>query len=150
MNVKYSKGINQPCRVFVDDGSEASFVTASCLRRLGLKGEKVHVPITLVGNTSGRPARAKIQLTMESRTEQYAPKLEALVLPQFFGLLPSANVSTDWPHLRGLQLSDTEFHKAAECDILLGGKKSGHIVLPQVIQDHTNPFQLPGTLASVG
>jgi hypothetical protein len=139
VDVKDSSGVKQPCRVFVDDGSEVSFISERCLHRLGLKSQKAYVPLNVVGNMPGKPARGKVHLTMESRSQQYALNLELLVLPEFTGLVPGIDCDSNWPHLQGLTLSDPQYHQAQLCDILLGGKKSGHVLLPQVIQDLSNP-----------
>jgi hypothetical protein len=139
VDIKNSRGVKQPCRVFVDDGSEVNFITSDCLRRLGLRPQRTYVPLTVIGNVSGKPARNKIRLILESRSEPYTLDLEALVLTEFTGLIPAVNCKSDWPHFNGITLSDPQFDTAHCCDILLGGKKSGHILLPQVVQDSTNP-----------
>jgi hypothetical protein len=131
--------MKQPCGVFVDGGSEVSFISEHCIHRLGLKRQKGYFPLTVVGNMPGKPARGKVQITLESRSEQYALNLEALILPEFTGLVPGTYCESNWPHLQGLTLSDPQYHSPHLCDILLGGKKSGHVLLPQVVQALSNP-----------
>jgi hypothetical protein len=139
VDVKDSNGIKQPCRVFVDDGSEVNFVSRSCLRRLGLKPKKTYVLLTVTGNTSGKPARGKINLTMESGSEPYSLNFETIVLDEFTGMVPSVNFVSQWPHFNGIAFSDPQYHTSQRCDIPLGGKKSGHILLPEVISDSVHP-----------
>jgi hypothetical protein len=87
----------------------------------------------------GKPARGKVQITLESRSEPYALNLDVLILPEFTGKVPGTHCESNWPHLQGLTLSDPQYHNPHLCNILLDGKKSGHVLLPQVVQDLSNP-----------
>jgi len=139
VNVKDSRGIPQQCRVFVDNGSESHFISEHCLSRLGLKRKKVNVPLNPIGHGSGPVAKGKVFFTIHSKTEPFSLDITALILPKISGVIPAAQCQSKWSHLEGVQMSDPNFHRPHYTDILLGAAKSGHIILPEIINHPTNP-----------
>jgi len=139
VKVKDAKGLAQQCRVFVDNGSESHFISQHCLDRLGLKPQKVNVPLNAIGHEPGPVSKGQVALKIESTTESFTLSINALVLPKFAGLIPATKCQATWSHLEKLKLSDPQFHKPHYTDILLGAAKSGHILLPGVVTHPTNP-----------
>jgi hypothetical protein len=114
-------GTVQLCRALLDGGSTATFLSESCLHRLGL--QRQHTNAEVVGISSASVGRAKgvVALKITSNISSQSYKLNALVLPKITSFLPAETCNkANWPHLNGLELADPDFNKPGSIDLLLG------------------------------
>jgi hypothetical protein len=130
VNVEDCTGRQNPCRVLIDGGSQASFMTESCVRRLGLKRSRSTTSILGIGHSGAQQVKGKVNFTLHSCHNKYSVSIEALILKQITGLIPNSKVSLpDLSYLQHLQLADPNFNHPGEIDILLGAELSDKIIM---------------------
>ncbi|ODM87560.1 DNA damage-inducible protein 1 [Orchesella cincta] len=100
-----SFGNLQPCRVLLDDGSEASFITENCAQSLGLIKTRTDVQITGISAANAAYVHWKTTARLHSRIHSAHVDIEALILPKVTGTLPRV---------------PSNYHQPGEIDILLG------------------------------
>ncbi|XP_036347012.1 uncharacterized protein LOC118756353, partial [Rhagoletis pomonella] len=109
-------------RAFLDQGSEASFVTEHTVQVLRLPRKRAHINIKGLSEAKVAEARSYVLLTVRSRRD---PSMEyrvlAYVLPKVNHVMPSKRITTTiWPYLKGLDLADPSYYEPQQVDILLG------------------------------
>ena len=115
------RGLQRPFRALIDSGSELSFITSACVRRLGLPTKRSPLTINGIAGTKVGTADAYSQLHISSRIHDYSTTIDAFILNRVSGRLPSINIDPSrMTHLEGLQLADPFFYKPEEVDLLLG------------------------------
>ncbi|CAL8134640.1 unnamed protein product [Orchesella dallaii] len=131
VEVQDSTGYFQPCRVFLDPGSESSFVTDKCAARLGLRRKKCDIEITGISSSSAGRASAIASCNVISKVRDFSIHVNALILSKVTANLPSFPVggAQTWAHLEGLTLADPKFNQPREVDILLGADVTERIFL---------------------
>ncbi|XP_043504903.1 uncharacterized protein LOC122525925 [Polistes fuscatus] len=108
------------CRVLLDSGSEAHFLTIRFANLLRIAKRDVNVPISGVNQTETRVKQA-ILATLKSRTENYALELQFLLLPTVTNRLPSQRIPQEELTIpAGIQLADPKFYEPANIDAILG------------------------------
>ena len=109
-------------RAVLDQGADASFVTEWVAQSLRLKRRSTHVQ--LAGFQGRDVGLAKFEVEVVLTTDfnsSFNLSFHALVTREVMPPTPSRLASvTEWPHLKGLQLADAEFHTPSRVDILLG------------------------------
>ena len=71
VSVKDSTGAFQDCRILLDGGSEASFITEECVTRLGLKTTHSDMVIKGIGGKTATRAHGQVQVTLMSRYQTH-------------------------------------------------------------------------------
>ncbi|XP_043498822.1 uncharacterized protein LOC122522080 [Polistes fuscatus] len=108
------------CRVLLDSGSEAHFLTIRFANLLRIAKRDVNVPISGVNQTETRVKQA-ILATLKSRTKNYALELQFLLLPTVTNRLPSQRIPQEELTIpAGIQLADPKFYEPANIDAILG------------------------------
>ncbi|XP_043496457.1 uncharacterized protein LOC122520461 [Polistes fuscatus] len=108
------------CRVLLDSGSEAHFLTIRFANLLRIAKRDVNVPISGVNQTETRVKQA-ILATLKSRTENYALELQFLLLPTVTNRLPSQRITQEELIIpAGIPLADPKFYEPANIDAILG------------------------------
>jgi len=130
VKVRDSNGEFHPCRVFLDSGSEANFVSEHLVNLLNLRRENSCVRVTGIGGGMGDTARGLVSFGAHSFLSSFVLPVKALILPKITGLLPREKCQTSFPHLVGLTLADPNYHIPAPVDILLGADAASKIILP--------------------
>ena len=120
--VEGKNGHHQLCRAFLDSGSTASFVTQSCVNRLGLKQRKSLVEVFGLAATSVGTASSIVSLHFQPYFDKTVNfHVEALVIPKLTHNIPdSAVISKEYSYLKHVKLADPSWHQPAPVDILLG------------------------------
>ena len=124
-----SNGDKQQCRVFLDPGSEANFVSENLVERLRLPRQKTCVKVNGIGGSIGDTARGIVSFHAHSRFSNFKLPVKALILKKLTGQLPKVKCQVDFPHLVGLSLSDFDFNSPAPVDILLGAEAASQIII---------------------
>ncbi|XP_047998344.1 uncharacterized protein LOC125235800 [Leguminivora glycinivorella] len=135
-----SSGRYQEARALLDGGSESTFISESCVQRLGLERFKPDDPITGLGCTPITGCRGAVNLTMTPRlTDQPVLVTTANVLNKISYNLPGYSLPAQLAdNYRGLDLADEQFFVSREIDILLGEDLLCDIVLSGRIKIHDN------------
>lgn len=118
VHVYDSKNLTVPCRVLLDNGSQANFVSKKFLDKLGLKPRSTNISISGINGASSRSTQT-IRLKMQSRINTYSFDVECIVTDQVTDKLPSFTLKQNNFNLpRNLQLADP--HQSADIDALIG------------------------------
>ncbi|CAL8068951.1 unnamed protein product [Orchesella dallaii] len=132
-------GGQQLCRVLLDQGSQASFISEACARNLGLKRQHSNITITGISGGVSASTRGKVNLTLHSTTNDHAIDIHALVLKKVTGWLPKFMCeNNDWMHLNGLQLADPHYFQPGNIDILHGADYTGSVMLEGIRKGKRN------------
>ena len=136
INAKDSFGNTQQFRAFLDQGSQASFVTERAVQLLRIKKTPTNIPITGVGFSKAAIARSTVTLTLSSIYEkEFTFNVNALTLPKITNVLPSQQITfTKWEHLSNLQLADPTYNEPSEIDILLGADIYSQLLLEGILK----------------
>ncbi|XP_029174769.1 uncharacterized protein LOC114943355 [Nylanderia fulva] len=113
-------GTRQSCRVLLDSGSQANFITRDCVKRLNLKPSTGSVRITGInGMTSDANEIVKVKL--HSRLSGFCASLECVLTNRITDRIPTAPINRERIQIpNGIKLADPEFHKCSDIDILIG------------------------------
>ena len=76
-----AQGTSKKCRIFLDSGSQANFITEATASFLKLHRKPVDVSVSCVENISTE-IKHSVSVTLKSRFNQYSKKLELFVLNQ--------------------------------------------------------------------
>ncbi|CAG7706308.1 unnamed protein product, partial [Allacma fusca] len=110
------------CRALLDNGSQASFVSASCAKMLNLPLSEVTTGVSGLAATEVASTSHAVTLTLKSRlSDDFEATVEALILPKVTRELPINKINArGWNHIHGLKLADPEYYRPRAVDILLG------------------------------
>ncbi|XP_029672101.1 uncharacterized protein LOC115240849 [Formica exsecta] len=135
-----SKNLPMPCRVLLDCGSQANFISKSFLSNLGLKPRSLNISISGINGATTKSTQT-VRLRMRSRTNWYTFDIECIVTDQVTDKLPSFNLKrTDFNLPRNLQLADPRFHQSADVDALIGADLFWDLIcVGQVKASQTHP-----------
>ncbi len=131
VTVRDKLGRAQPCRVFIDPGSQADFMTDDCVRRLGLQRKSCSIGIGGIGGVTAGRSKGKVTVRLTSNQDQKSTlDVQLLILEKLTDYLPSVSCENkDWIHFKGLNLADPKWFDPAPVDILLGVKYYPYIKL---------------------
>lgn len=116
------KGNPHACRALLDSGSQVHFMTEKLAAKLGLKLQKVEIPLGGVNQMSSS-VKQITRTTVQSRLNKYSADLTFLITPEVNDLTP--NEPLNKANLKiplKIQLADPEFHKPSTIDILIGAE----------------------------
>ncbi|XP_024888613.1 uncharacterized protein LOC112465335 [Temnothorax curvispinosus] len=139
-SVNNSQGIPVECRVLLDCGSQANFISRKLLNILGLKPQNQSVSISGV-NGSVTNSSQVVNLRIHSLINSYYADISCIVTDQVTSKLPAYNLKRDnFDIPRNLKLADPNFHKAADIDILLGAEFFWELMcVGQIKASHKHP-----------
>lgn len=122
MNVQDSTGQYQVVRGLVDPGSQLSFITESCVRKLNLPKQKYNLPIMGLSQTPVNNTKGLVHCILKPIYEkQQCVHAKAVVLDKITSPLPSCILTPDIKQrFKHLHLADTDFDKPGKIDFLLG------------------------------
>ena len=128
-------GCWQVVRALLDSGSQASFITESCVQRLKLKRNHSSIIISGVGAGNMQKSRGVVKLLISSpKMQEFRLQLEALVLPRITSLLPQQPIdSHTLAHIKDLDLADPEYFRPGSIDILFGADVFSQLFLSDAV-----------------
>ncbi|XP_062557422.1 uncharacterized protein LOC134222295 [Armigeres subalbatus] len=125
-----SCGVPYDCRVLLDSGAMASFISERMANLLNLRRRSANVPIVGV-NGMKTTVKFKISARVASRTTDYSFVVEYLVIPQVNGPLPVNKIDySSWPIPNKMELADPKFFEPSRIDMLIGAEMFFDLIQP--------------------
>lgn len=115
---------NKPtsCRVLLDSGSQANFISRAFLNKLRLKANNVSIAITGINNACYK-GHQSATLKLQSRLNSFEVSIECIVTNQITGKIPQSPASSNSFKLpRNIRLADPAFNIPADIDVLIGAE----------------------------
>lgn len=122
VRIQECSSISLPQRALFDSGAQCSLISKDCVRRLGLRQLRCHLPLRGVGGPVGvldRKVRVYIRPWFDS---QIIIPIEMFVIEQWQSDHPSAHVQKELPPMQGDMLADENYNVPAPIDLLLGAE----------------------------
>lgn len=105
------KGSRKPCRVLLDCGSQANFISKSFLDTLGIKTRSSNISISGINSTITRSSQIA-QVCLQSRINTFTATIECIVTERVTDKLPAFTLKRSAFELpRNLPLADPQFHR---------------------------------------
>ncbi|XP_053687143.1 uncharacterized protein LOC128736679 [Sabethes cyaneus] len=122
-------GEEHKCRVLLDSGAMANFVSKRLVDMLRLKKNYVNIPVTGV-NGMKTVVKFSVHCKAKSNISDQEFCLDYLVVPRVTGALPASRVDVQgWPIPVGLHLADPRFYEPSRVDMLVGAEAFYDILL---------------------
>jgi len=119
----------QSIRVLLDNGSQCSFITDDCVKRLGLRISKSNVHVNGIGGSSSSFSKGLVNIKLKSLQNSFIYPLQALVMRKITGKVPNQFINiNEWSQLSNIKLADASFNKPGHIDLLLGADAYEDIV----------------------
>ncbi|XP_051166617.1 uncharacterized protein LOC127284933 [Leptopilina boulardi] len=116
------QGKTKTCRVFLDGGSQANFVTEEVAKFLNLHRTSVGISVSGINDISTE-VKHLVYGTVKSRFNNYQKRLDFLVLPQITNDIPSIPIKPSILEIpKNIQLADPDFYQPGKIDLLIGVK----------------------------
>jgi len=132
-------------RALLDSASQSSFITESCVKRLGLHREKTTITVQVLFGTPVPVVRGSTTITVRP-TRHDSPQLtvNVLILPRITGPIPAKRIHvSSWSHLEELNLADPKYYEPLPVDLLLGADVFPYVVSGEKKEgDLTQPIAL--------
>lgn len=130
--IKSSNGDTHVLKALIDQGSQATFITASAKNLLKLLTTSVEIPIAGIGNSAPEKVRQSASVEIQSLVDKsFSIKINALVMSSITKVRPPTRASlADWKYLDGISLADPRCCKIERIDLLLGADVFSEIILP--------------------
>ncbi|XP_059217730.1 uncharacterized protein LOC131997951 [Stomoxys calcitrans] len=136
-------GILFTIRVFIDQGSQESFISNRIINRLSIPTKKSFTRISGLGGAVLENSSKVCVITLKSRRSDYRLQASAIVVSSLNQLMPGIPTQiSDWSSLNCLELADPNFSKPGQIDMLLGSD-----VLPSIIRSGIRKNVSGGLLA---
>ncbi|XP_075162867.1 uncharacterized protein LOC142235501 [Haematobia irritans] len=117
-------------RVFIDQGSQESFISSRIINRFSIPTKKSLTTISGLGGTILENSSRICHLTLKSRKSCFSHSADVIVISSLNQLMPSTlTYISNWAELSRLDLADPKFSKPAQIDMLLGSD-----ILPYILK----------------
>ncbi|XP_025264962.1 uncharacterized protein LOC112638118 [Camponotus floridanus] len=111
-----------PCRVLLDCGSQASFISRSYLNKLGIQPRSLNISITGINDASTKASQIA-QVQIKSRVDSFIATLDCIVTDRITDKMPAYTLKQkDFEIPRNIKLADPKFNVSADVDILIGAE----------------------------
>ncbi|XP_036150741.1 uncharacterized protein LOC118648525 [Monomorium pharaonis] len=115
-------GSTKPCRVLLDSGSQANFITMEYARIIGVPPRPLNTSISGINNTNSQATQA-VKVRIQSRVNSYSITIDCVVTDQITGKLPTLSMQRSSYNIpRNLKLADPHFNVSAKVDLLIGAE----------------------------
>lgn len=115
-------GLPKSCRVLLDCGSQAHFISRNFATTLGLRPRSSNVSISGINGTTSKSTQM-VEVKLQSRSTSYSVSLSCIITDQITNKLPTLTISRDAykiPH--NLRLADPQFNVSSKIDLLIGAE----------------------------
>ncbi|XP_075977354.1 uncharacterized protein LOC142977361 [Anticarsia gemmatalis] len=127
--VKASNGNTHLLRALIDQGSEASLVSARVVELLRLKKTCINGVVSGIGEESQIPIKHLVELAVSSRFDSNEVfRTKAYVMKTLSKRLPAQTITMNWPQLQTIKLADPMYNTPSRIDILLGADVFSKII----------------------
>lgn len=110
------------CRVLLDCGSQANFISRECVDALGLKPRPLNISISGISNTATRATQV-VKIQLQSRLNSYTAVVDCIISEQITDKLPAFTMPRGTYNIpRNLNLADPQFNISSRIDILIGAE----------------------------
>lgn len=114
------KGNKVPCRVLLDNGSQANLVTREFLSKLNIKTKQHQVSIVGI-NQLVSSANERATIKIQSRINSFQLTIECIVTEQITGLVQTIHINKRVINLpKNIKLADPQFNVPSTVQLLLG------------------------------
>lgn len=119
----------QEARALIDQGSEATMITENLAQRLRLPRQPSSVAVFGVGGQQTGTAKGHVSLTVWPLSGRTSVSTSALILSRLTGYASTSEApSSEWKHIKGLELADPRFASNDRIDVLIGADIYASIV----------------------
>ncbi|XP_075163012.1 uncharacterized protein LOC142235634 [Haematobia irritans] len=126
-------GSNYTIRVFIDQGSQESFVSTRVINKYAIPTKKAFTTISGLGGTVLENSSKYCNITLKSRSSDFKLNTTAIVISNMSHFMPSSPTGiSDWSVLKKLNLADPYFYRPGQIDMLLGSDVLPFILRPGV------------------
>ncbi|XP_033229232.1 uncharacterized protein LOC117180818 [Belonocnema kinseyi] len=116
------QGKSKNCRVFLDAGSQAHFITEEAAEFLQLVRESVDISVTGLHDSSTKIIHA-VTANIKSLFNKFEKSIELLVVPSISKAMPSTPINLALLEIpKNISLDDPDFHRPSSVDLLIGVK----------------------------
>ncbi|GBO34381.1 hypothetical protein AVEN_174602-1 [Araneus ventricosus] len=107
-------------RCLIDSGSQVCAITSECSDMLGMKKEKINIPVSGLNGTNIALKR-KMEVEISNLENDFVRCVPFYVVPSITNLTPSTRLNVDISKLpEGINLADPNFWKPNKIDALIG------------------------------
>ncbi|XP_044317958.1 uncharacterized protein LOC123038150 isoform X2 [Drosophila rhopaloa] len=140
--IQSAEGFTLQFRAFLDQGSQASFVSENVVQKLGLTRQKAYIKVNGLANAQVTEASSSVLLCFGSRFETQARySVTAYVLPKVSKRMPNRRLSVEkWSQFEQFCLADPNYFVPQGVDILLGSDIYDELMLSEI---HRGPDGWP-------
>ncbi|XP_024893013.1 uncharacterized protein LOC112468186 [Temnothorax curvispinosus] len=117
-----NKESRKPCRILLDSGSQANFISKGFLDVLNIKAKDSNISISEINNMATTSSQIA-QIQLQSRINSFSAKINCFVTDRVTDKIPSFTLKRsafDIP--RNIELADPQFHVSSDIDILIGAE----------------------------
>ncbi|GBL82423.1 hypothetical protein AVEN_252563-1 [Araneus ventricosus] len=117
-------------RCLIDSGSQVCAITSECSHMLGMKKEKINIPVSGLNGTNIALKR-KMELEISNLENDFVRCAPFYVVPSITNLTPSTRLNVDISKLpEGINLADPNFWKHNKIDALIGADLLSEMLKP--------------------
>lgn len=117
-----SQGIATRCRILLDCGSQANFISREYMNVLGLQPWSLDVSISGINKTTTKSTQA-VRVKLQSRFNSFTATIECIVTDQITSKLPAFTIKRNAYNIpRNVKMADPHFNVSSKIDILIGAE----------------------------
>lgn len=133
-------GESLPVRIFIDQGSELSFITEDLVQRAQLHRKAASIPLIGIGGTYSGRTKGSVLIHLQSIHDSKSNcQIRGYVLPRLTSRLPPSSVNTFLgPHMAGLQLADPDYSFSGPVQIIIGSDYYHSVIRPSLIPGNSS------------
>lgn len=142
IHVRDNNGSPINCRIILDTGSQANYITTDMLNKLKLPTYKLNTTISGIGQNATQ-ITSGCKVNIESRLSNFHEEIACLVIPEICNQIPNESVeSTQLKLPQHLKLADPSFNVPQGIDMLIGAQYFWNIILPEQTMTKTTNLRM--------
>ncbi|UYV84431.1 hypothetical protein LAZ67_X002145 [Cordylochernes scorpioides] len=123
IKVKSKNGVLQTCRALIDTGSQRCLITNSCRKKLNLPLAECKTTVFGLGNKLVEQSMGEVSLQFSPHFSNLIFNANPIVIDKITSELPNFFREKDnWPYLKNLLLTDPNFDKSSQIDLVIGAE----------------------------